>query len=113
MNSNELESKLRAKGIGESCIRRTLNRNPADQGLGPHTGAKKLNVQHREKGKPRMEKALRPKFRISIILKFSDDRARDPDAAYSTILDCLIAARRQVAECKTDIDHMRTMLTGT
>lgn len=41
-----------------------------------------------------MDAASHGAFRVAISLRFSDRRRRDPDGCASTLLDCLIAARR-------------------
>ena len=69
-------------------------RHAGNQGAGPHTSDQKLHVQHRKPTEPRVEAAVRQKFAVAITIKFADYRTRDHDAALSTILDCLIAARR-------------------
>lgn len=45
-----------------------------------------------------VEKKRHKQFRVAIMLRFSDDRVHDPDGCAATILDCLITARRQMAE---------------
>lgn len=69
-------------------------RHAKDSRVGPHPGSEELHVRHRGQEKQGVEKKVRHTFRITITLKFSDLRTRDPDAAVSTIFDCLIAARR-------------------
>ena len=64
--------------------------------VGPHPGNQEQHVQHRAERKPRVEKAVRKTFRVAVTLRFADLRTRDPDAALSTLLDCIIAARRQL-----------------
>lgn len=71
---------------------------PSDQKPGPHTGNKKLHVRNCGQKKPAMEKAMRRKFRVTITLKYSDERTRDSDAAVSSIFDAIIASRRFLEE---------------
>jgi|ERR1700690_523659 len=63
---------------------------------GTHSVDKKLDVCHRGQKKPRVEAPLRQRFRVTIDFLISDQRNRDLDAGTSTILDCIIAARRQL-----------------
>lgn len=65
-----------------------------DSRTGAHPRSEKLNVRNRGQEKQGVEKKVRQKFRITITLKFADERTRDSDAAISTIFDCLIATRR-------------------
>ena len=37
-----------------------------------------------------------PRFRVSVTLLMSDQRDRDPDGAVSTLMDCLVSARRRL-----------------
>lgn len=76
----------------------TLARNLGDQWTGPHPSDKKLHVCHREKGKPRVEKAVRSEFHLAVAFRMSDGRLRDLDAGLSTIQDCIITARRQLED---------------
>ena len=69
---------------------------------GPHPGNQEQHVRDRKKGKSGMEKEVRRQFEITVTLKFADGRTRDPDAALSTILDCLIACRRQLEVYSSD-----------
>lgn len=57
----------------------------------------------------RMDAANRPKFRISVTFRFPDYRIHDPDGCYSTILDCLIAARRLLVSGATNESEKRTV----
>jgi hypothetical protein len=50
--------------------------------------------------------AVHPKFRITVVLKFSDQRRRDGDGAYTTILDCLIIAARRFKAVGIGIPHL-------
>src|ERR1700722_18675154 len=68
--------------------------NPADKRLGAHSCDKKRDVLHCQPQEPGVETKVRQQFRVTIVLKYSDQRVRDPDAALSTILDCLVATRR-------------------
>lgn len=72
--------------------------------IGPRPGLKEQHVQHRGQRKSQVEKAMCPKFRVSITLDFADYRTRDADAALSTLLDCVIAARRQLENHTGDFD---------
>jgi len=58
----------------------------------------KLDVRHREQEKPRVEAKMRQSYRVSITFLMSDNRVRDLDAGTTTLLDCIIAARRQMAD---------------
>lgn len=91
MTSEQLEQKLRA-----NPALRKANPHLAGQGVRSYTGPEEQHVQHRPERKPRVEAALCKTFRISVDLHFADFRTRDPDAALSTLLDCIIAARRQL-----------------
>lgn len=43
-----------------------------------------------------LDESMHSEFRVSIILRMSDERVRDCDGALATLLDCLITARRQL-----------------
>lgn len=91
MNEHQLNEVLRRKAI--------LQRNPElmdprSKGAGSYPSAEKLNVRHCGQGKETLEKEVRAAFRVSIILRFEDDRVRDIDAAISTLFDTLVALRR-------------------
>lgn len=83
-----------------------LKNNPtlaaSNPGLGTYTGHKKLHVLDSGQGKPRVEKTVHKAFRVTITLRYSDNRVRDSDASVSTIFDCLIATRRQMASDSGD-----------
>ena len=95
MTYNEL--KRRFPAASESFWRR----NADDQGPGPCASPEKQLLPNRAKRSPRMETELRQKFRLTVTLRYSDNRVRDPDAALSTILDCLVATRRQLEDSST------------
>ncbi len=50
-------------------------------------------THHRSKTKAK-DAGDHPRFRVTIALRFSDRRRRDPDGCATTILDALITARR-------------------
>ena|SRR6267378_8049006 len=54
-------------------------------------------VPHQQKER-RVDEGLHRQFRVAVHFKMSDRRRRDLDGGLATILDCLIAARRQLAE---------------
>jgi len=62
------------------------------QGSIPHSNARK-------RGKT--DGVDHPKFRVTIVFNFSDDRRRDLDGAATTILDCLVATRRRLVAMDT------------
>ena len=106
--SEQLDERLKSN----AALRK---RNPhlnstGSQGIGPYTGNQEQHVQHRAERKPRVEKALRKTFRVTVTLRFADLRTRDPDAALSTLLDCIIAARRQL---EGDTGNHRQITEGT
>src|SRR6516164_1459168 len=45
-------------------------------------------------GAQRVDAKDRPQFRLRVTFLFSNYRVHDPDGCYSTLLDCIIAARR-------------------
>lgn len=59
---------------------------------------------HRPKNKGAKEPDRTP-YRVSIVLRFSDKRQHDPDGCLSTILDCLVAARRRLEDFAQTIDR--------
>ena len=48
--------------------------------------------------KATMDGEVHPKFRVSVAFLLSDNRRRDADNMLSTVLDCLIIARRRLLE---------------
>lgn len=44
---------------------------------------------------------VHPRFRVTIVLWYSDNRRRDADGGATTILDCLIDARRRFVAMDT------------
>ena len=52
---------------------------------------------HNKTGVQDVDEQVHPKFRVSVHLRYSNRRVRDIDGALSTILDCIVAARRQLA----------------
>lgn len=89
-----------------------IARNIGDQGAGTHTSGEKFHVLDSKPRIPTVEKAVRPKFRIAIVLRYSDKRIRDPDASLSTILDALITARRQLEGIAGNIAKVDIGKTG-
>lgn len=90
-------------------LRERLQRNPSlarlnpelfgnngDQRTRPHPVSEKLVPRDRGPKKPRVEKESDGAFRVTVTLKFADERVRDSDAAISSIFDCIIAARRSL-----------------
>jgi hypothetical protein len=63
---------------------------------GPRTGEEEQLLRRRGPAKPKVARAVHPKFHITIIVRISDRRVRDLDAAATTLLDCLIALRRRL-----------------
>ena len=53
-------------------------------------------ADHRPK-KAKVDAALHPKFRVTVILANSDNRRRDLDGQLSTLLDCLVVTARRLA----------------
>lgn len=76
----------------------TIARNLEHSGSGACARVEKQLLPNRGTENARLEKAVHRKFRLTITLKYSDNRVRDPDAALSTILDCLVATRRQLED---------------
>lgn len=75
-------------------------------GARPGAGAGEKKQQDADAGKvdhktgvSEVDGSVRPQFRVTVTLGYGDERRRDADGAVSTILDCLIAARRQLALC--------------
>src|SRR3990172_12008129 len=58
---------------------------------------RKASDPHRTKRK-KVDGSVHPKFRIAVTFRRSDLRERDPDGGLSTILDCLVAARKRLNE---------------
>lgn len=48
---------------------------------------------------------VHPKFRVTITMRYSDNRPRDLDGGSSTILDCLIRAVRRLSPVDTGDSH--------
>lgn len=65
--------------------------------------------QSRVKG---MDGAMHGQFRVTIILRMSDNRRRDIDGGAATLLDCLIAARRRMAIHSRAGNQSRKMQQG-
>ena len=51
-----------------------------------------------EAGVSNMDGQCRPKFRLSVVLRISDERHRDNDGAFTTLADCLVSAVGRLAE---------------
>lgn len=51
---------------------------------------------HHEPEAAKVDGELHPRFRVTVTLYVSDNRRRDADGALSTIMDCVIAARRRL-----------------
>lgn len=51
-----------------------------------------------------MDEKGHPQFKLTVTILVSDNRRRDIDGALSTLLDCLIAAGRQLAMDTRDSD---------
>ena len=66
------------------------------QGAGACASPEKQHVRRRQQKQPPVEKGMRKQFRVSVTLRISDERARDIDNATVVLIDCLIAARRQL-----------------
>jgi hypothetical protein len=90
-----------------ALARRNPNLDPSrGEGVRPRPGVEEQHVQHRQQRKPRVEKAVRQTFSVAITLYFADYRTRDADAALSTLLDCVIAARRQLENHTGDFNRV-------
>jgi len=47
---------------------------------------------HNKSDQAKVDEASHPKFRIRVVLRYSDNRRRDIDGALSTVLDCVVRA---------------------
>lgn len=97
----------------------TISRNLGDPG--PGTSAQLQNRETRDIRDDGQRQGARPasdqpkaspvdatvhsRFEVRIALRFSDRRRRDPDGCASTILDCLVAARRLLDGDSNFNDH--------
>lgn len=64
---------------------------------------KDANANRKVRGK---KKSLdRTPYRVGLVLRFADKRQHDPDGCLSTILDCLVAARRRLEDFAETIDR--------
>lgn len=60
----------------------------------------------------KMDGKDRAKFRITVSFRYPDYRTHDNDGGYSTICDCLIAARRQLEVLAGNRPEKRTVRAG-
>lgn len=85
---------------------------------GPRTGPRTI-VQEQQvadtrkanhkSGPAKVDAQMHRQFSLTIVIQVSDNRRRDLDGALSTILDCLIVARRRFAPVDTrDTPNMPT-----
>ena len=70
------------------------------------TFVEKLDVRHRQEGKPAVEGRGGGAFRVTITFLFSDQRTRDLDNGTATILDAVVACRRSLAD-SFGVAHLR------
>jgi len=56
---------------------------------------------HNKPGKAKVDEASHPKFRVRVVLRYSDNRRRDIDGALSTVLDCVVRAFRRFRSVDT------------
>ena len=96
MNQNDINLLSRKFPLSAA----TIARNKADgDGNGPRSVIQKRQTAIRDEQKePRMDEDSDRAFRIHVTLKMCDRRNRDCDGALATLLDCLIAARRQLED---------------
>lgn len=55
----------------------------------------------------------RPQFRVTVAFRYHDRRRRDNDGGYSTLLDCVVAARRLLDASAGDGADGGTVQAGT
>ena len=60
---------------------------------------------HHKTRVPRVDRAVHPKFRVTVTLYVADQRRRDADGAYTTILDALVKSVRRLGS----VDCLRTL----
>jgi hypothetical protein len=87
--------------VARGWIRRpdgNYERAPAGTQPGAHPGEEKQHVRRGGPAKPKVARPVHPKFKVTIVVKVSDRRTRDLDAAATTILDCIVTLRRRLAD---------------
>lgn len=118
MNSHELANKLKARypHMSDDVLSRTLRgacdiRHPGDRSGSSHEKFKDAvpRKAHHKPKETKMDEGGGYVYSVSIKLMYGDKRRRDADGAVTTILDCLVAARRLL---DSDPELKRRVLSG-